>query len=75
MSPQKAFEELVKRLYSMKVPLKEVQSILGRNANQMDDFNKAFIGQVSTIYQSLEKKPLDKSQIKNIKKIVFKAPI
>lgn len=70
MSPQEAFEELVKRLYSMKVPLKEVQSILGRNANQMDDFNKAFIGQVSTIYQSLEKKPLDKSQIKNIKKIV-----
>ena len=70
MYPQEAFEDLVKRMYSMKVSVGELQGILGRSSSKMVDFDKGWIGQVKTIYQSLEKKPLTGQQINSIKKIL-----
>ena len=70
MSPQEAFEVLVKRMHSMKVTAGELQGILGRKSSKMVDFNKEWIGQVGSIYQSLEKKPLTSKQTSEIKKII-----
>ena len=70
MIPQEAFEELIMRLHGMSVDLKEVQMILGMNSSKMIDFNKGWIGQVPSIYQGFDKKPLSKSQITSIKKIL-----
>ena len=70
MPPQEAFEVLVKRMHSMKVTAGELQGMLGRKSSDMVDFNKGWIGQVGSIYQSLEKKPLTGQQINSIKKIL-----
>ena len=66
MSPQEAFEVLVKRMHSMKVTAGELQGMLGRKSSDMVDFNKGWIGQVGSIYQSLEKKPLTSKQTSEI---------
>ena len=69
-SPQEAFENLVKKLHSMGVPLKDVKRIIGMSSQQLVDFDKAWIGQTESIYQALEKQPLTPQQISHIKKII-----
>lgn len=70
LNPQNAFEDLVKRMHTMEVSAGELQGILGKNSSKMVDFNKGWIGQVRSIYQSLEKTPLTIPQITAIKKII-----
>ena len=70
MNPQEAFEGLIIRLHKMGVELKEIQRILGMNSSKMVNFNKGWIGQVPSLYQGLNKEPLNNSQISSIKKIL-----
>ena len=70
MSPERSFQNLVKAMFNKGVEAKELQAALGRNSKQLIDFDKSMIGQVNTLYQSLEKKPLLPQQISEIKTIL-----
>ena len=70
MTPQESFENLVNSFFNRGIPAKDLQASLGRNSRELLDFDKSMIGQVNSLYQALEKKPLTPEQITEIKTIL-----
>ena len=70
MVPEESFENMIKTAHKMDLTLEELRRILGMNSKKMQDFNKAWIGKVAKIYQSLEKQPLDGELINEISMIL-----
>lgn len=70
MVPEESFENMVKTAHKMGIELDEIRKILGMNSKKMQDFNKAWIGKVAIIYQSLEKQPLNDELINEISMIL-----
>ena len=70
MVPEESFENMIKTAHKMGIELNEIRKLLGMNSKKMQDFNKAWIGQVAQIYQSLEKQPLDDELINEISMIL-----
>jgi hypothetical protein len=70
MTPQESFENLVTSFFNRGIPAKDLQASLGRNSRELLDFDKSMIGQVNSLYQALEKKPLTPEQVTEIKTIL-----